>query len=98
MRPAIIYAHGGGAVLNSAMTNIEQNYRMAVECNCSVFAVDYRKAPETKSPGGITDAYNVIRYVYLNAAEFGVDKSKICISGTSGGGYIILGAALMLVR
>ncbi len=72
--------------------------RKAVECSCVVFNVEYRLAPENKIPKGTTDFYKAIKHVYNNAEQFGVEKSKICISGYSGGCLMVLGAAYMLQK
>jgi len=38
------------------------------------------------------DFVMAIRHVSQNAEKYGVDKSKICIAGISGGGWICFGA------
>jgi len=38
------------------------------------------------------DFVMAIRHVSQNAEKYGVDKSKICIAGISGGGWITFGA------
>ena len=49
---AFVFAHGSGlnGTLLSAEENLAECYRYAVDWNCIVFSVDYRKAPETKCP------------------------------------------------
>ena len=48
----------------------------------------------------VTEAVKVngVEHVYNNADSFGVDNKRICVSGTSGGGWIIMGACLLLVK
>jgi len=70
----------------------------AVELNVVVFNVDYRIAPETKCPNNVKDFYEAIKYVSKNAESLGVDPSKIVIAGDSGGGYVCLGAMVLLVQ
>ena len=95
---AYIYAHGGGAISLSARTYKPLLAHYAVECNVVVFNVDYRLAPETKCPNNVKDFYEVIKYVQENAENLGIDSSKIVIGGESGGGYICLGAMVMLAQ
>lgn len=96
--PANIDAHGGGAVLLDAeMFNMDMA-KHAILKKCIIFNVNYRKGPETKCPGGQQDFAKVIEHVYNNADKWGVDRSKICASGVSGGGWICLGATILLAR
>ena len=46
----------------------------------------------------VSDVYEAIKYVYENAENLGVDKSKICITGYSGGGMLTMGAAYKLQK
>lgn len=95
-RPCIIYAHGGGCVGGSA--TLYRNYlsHMALSCGVVIFNVDYRLAPEARSPNNVLDFYEAIKYVTSHASDLGVDVSKIAIAGDSGGGYICAGAMVQL--
>ena len=95
---AYIYAHGGGVIAATATESKPILVYTAVQCGIVVFNVDYRLAPETKSPNNIKDFYEVVKYVSLNAARLGIDPNKICIAGDSGGGYICLGAMVLLAQ
>lgn len=39
-----------------------------------------------------------MKYVYWTADELGIDQSKICTMGISGGAWIVLGAAYIQAR
>merc|ERR1712156_722049 len=95
-RPAIVYAHGGGCIGGTA--DLYENFlaHMAVDCRVVVYNVDYRLAPETRCPNNVLDFYEAIKYVAANAEELGVDASRICMAGESGGGYICAGAMVQL--
>ena len=95
---AYIYAHGGGVIAGTAAQSKPVLDFTAVLCSVVVFNVDYRLAPETKSPNNVKDFYEVIKYVSCNAESLGIDPDKICISGDSGGGYICLGAMVLLAQ
>ena len=95
---AYIYAHGGGVIAGTAAQSKPVLDFTAVLCGVVVFNVDYRLAPETKSPNNVKDFYEVIKYVSCNAESLGIDPDKICIAGDSGGGYICLGAMVLLAH
>ena len=97
-RAAYIHAHGGGVVsLSAADVRITVQWA-AVTLNTVTFNVDYRLAPETKCPNNIKDFYEVVKYVSKNAESLGIDPAKIVIGGESGGGYICLGAMVLLAE
>merc|ERR1712038_1942238 len=95
---AYIYAHGGGAVSGTAANFKCALAYSAVAMNMVVFNVDYRLGPETKSPNNVKDFYMAIKYVIANAQSLGIDASKVAIGGDSGGGYICLGAEVLLAQ
>ena len=98
MRAAYIYAHGGGIVAMTGEHMRKPLSKFAVDNEIVVFNVDYRLAPETKCPNNIKDFYEVIKHVHANAECLGIDAGKICIAGDSGGGYICLGAMVLLAE
>ena len=63
-----------------------------------VIGVDYRLAPENPSPCGMNDCYAGLKYVLDNAETLGVDKSRVCIGGESGGGYMVINVGIKLVE
>lgn len=44
------------------------------------------------------DFYQSVKYIHSNADMLGVDKNKICASGTSGGSWICLGATYHMIK
>ena len=97
-KAAYLYAHGGGAIALSVADVRAVARCVAVDLNIAVCSVDYRLAPETKCPNNILDFYEVIKYVSRNADSLGMDPTKIIIGGESGGGYICLGAMVLLAE
>ena len=95
---AYIYAHAGAGVAMSAADFSALLRHYAVEFNVVVFNVDYRIAPETRCPNNVKDFYESIKYISKNAESLGVDPNKIIIAGDIGGGYICLGAMVMLAQ
>ncbi|WP_308635056.1 alpha/beta hydrolase [Paenibacillus silvisoli] len=54
----------------------------------SAFVLRYRVAPY-KYPSPLLDAQRAIRYVRLNAGEYGIDAGRIGILGFSAGGHLV---------
>jgi len=97
-RPAIVYAHGGGAVSGTADLYKEYLSTMASVCGVVVINVDYRIAPETLAPNNVLDFYHTLKYVAANAEQLGIDSKRIAIAGESGGGYICTGTMVKLAQ
>lgn len=85
-RPVIVYMHGGGFVIGKASEDIPRLQALALKHDCVFVSVDYRLAPETAFPGSLHDNYAALKWVYDQADELGVDRSRIAIMGDSAGG------------
>lgn len=97
VKPAMVYFHGGGAVMGDANCYEPLMNRIAMDSDIVVFGCNYGLAPERKAPGGIHDAYAILKDILANHQKHCIDPSQICIAGESGGGYIVAGLSLMLV-
>jgi len=93
--PAYLHLHGGGFMVGKPESFADFSERFAGELGCLVVSVDYRKAPETRFPGALEDAYAVLRWLHAEAATLGVDPQRICIGGESAGGGLAAGLALL---
>ena len=69
-----IYAHGGGGVASTATLAKPWLDYIAVKCGVVVFNVDYRLAPEVKSPNNVLDFYECLKYIHNNASVFNIDS------------------------
>ena len=93
-RAGFIYLHGGGWFGGTPFA-VENVCRLLAErAGCVVFNVDYALAPENRYPAAVNDCRSVLKYVYDNAREFGVDKTKLCIGGDSAGGNLAASTAM----
>jgi acetyl esterase/lipase len=86
LRPSILHTHGGGYVLGDAKGGIHRLQELASELDCVIVTIDYRLAPETRFPGSLEDNYAGLSWLHRNAAELGVDRTRIAVMGESAGG------------
>ncbi|KAJ3272742.1 hypothetical protein HDV01_005270 [Terramyces sp. JEL0728] len=94
------YIHGGAYILGSAKIYRNLTGILAKNCNCPVFAINYRLAPEHPFPAGLHDA--LAGYLWLldptnemfeNTTEMlhdPYDPEDIIISGDSAGGGLTM--------
>jgi len=93
--PGVLHVHGGGYVMGSADMGAQTDAAYVTQLGAVVISVDYRLAPETPHPGPVEDCYAALRWLYDNANELGVDRTRIAVTGESAGGG--LAAALVLL-
>ncbi|MET7645845.1 alpha/beta hydrolase fold domain-containing protein [Streptomyces sp. NPDC005426] len=94
--PVIVWFHGGGQVLGFAAQDAPWLKQLSAALGCAVVSVDYRLAPETPAPGAAEDGYTAYRWISDNAADLGLDPTRIGLAGQSGGGGIAAATALLI--
>lgn len=94
-RSAVVYLHGGGFIvpLLPAYDAMMRSYAAAT--GVAMLLVDYRVAPEHPYPIPAEDCYAALRWLADNAAELGVDHTRIAVMGESAGGGLAAAVALM---
>jgi acetyl esterase/lipase len=85
-RPAILHTHGGGYILGSAKSELRFLQETANVLECTIVSVEYRLAPEARYTDSVADNYAGLLWLYRNADELGVDRSRIALMGESAGG------------
>lgn len=85
-RPAILHTHGGGFIAGSAEQSIPDLQKLCRELDCAAVSVEYRLAPETTWRGSVEDNYAGLKWLHANAAQLGVDPTRIAVMGESAGG------------
>ncbi len=102
-RPAIVYVHGGGFVAGDKAQTASTSTDLARR-GYVVVSIDYRlSSMDPRQPGGpITDQYiqavldaqhdaqAAVRWLRANAATYGIDPSRIGITGSSAGAVTAL--------
>jgi acetyl esterase/lipase len=93
--PAIYHVHGGGMILGSVAAFAPTIAARAERYGLRVFSIEYRLAPEHPHPVPVNDCYAGLKWLYANAGELGIDRSRIMVLGESAGGGLAAGVVLM---
>ncbi|RBR24641.1 uncharacterized protein FIESC28_02574 [Fusarium coffeatum] len=94
-QPAILVIHGGGFVSGTVEICGGLDAETAITTRRTVFAVDYRLAPEHPFPAAVEDSFAALMFISENAVELNIDPKRICVKGESAGGGIAVGTVLM---
>jgi len=84
----LVFYHGGGWVLGSMNTHDDVCRKLALAMGHAVLSVDYRLAPEFAFPEPLNDCIVALRWAHANAAELGIDATRIAVGGDSAGGNL----------
>ncbi len=82
----ILYFHGGAYVAMSSVTHRSITSRLASWSDASLFALDYRLAPEHPFPAALEDA----QAAYRALTDAGIAPHRIVLAGDSAGGGLAL--------
>ena len=92
-QPAVIWIHGGGYLFGSAEDN--RAMHIATECDCTVFSIDYRLAPEHPFPAGPEDCYATLQWLMADKSGHDIDLDRVALGGASAGGGMAAGVTLI---
>lgn len=87
---SLLYAHGGAYVIGSAATHRAFAASIAAESRTTLYAVDYRLAPEHRFPAGRDDVVAAYRALIENG------DGPVGLVGDSAGGGLMLQVAIAL--
>lgn len=90
--PGVLLVHGGGWRAGDRAQMRAYGIQLAVRGFVCVSS-SYRLVPTAHWPAPIEDVNAAIRYVRANAAELGIDPSKLAAVGASAGAHLVLLAA-----
>jgi acetyl esterase/lipase len=105
-KACVYYIHGGGM---AAMSCYDGNYRawgrIIAANGVAVAMVDFRNCISPSSvedvapfPAGLNDCVSGVKWLAANAADLGIDPTRIVIAGESGGGNLTLATGLKLLK
>jgi acetyl esterase/lipase len=87
-RPAVVQVHGGGWVVGDKR---EQGVPLMTRLSDRGFVgfnVNYRLSPGATWPDHLVDVKRAIAWIREHADEYGVDPSRVAVTGGSAGGHI----------
>lgn len=87
--PALLMVHGGGWNSGDLSLQIPMAQHIAAKGYVTI-PVEYRLSPEATFPGAVYDIKVAIRWIRANAEQYGIDTTKIAISGCSAGGQLAM--------
>lgn len=82
----LLYFHGGGYVLLSALTHRRLAADISRESGCAVLVLDYRLAPEHPFPAAVDDALAAYRWILDNGPDGASAATNVFLGGDSAGG------------
>src|ERR1700689_79175 len=95
VRPGILDIHGGGFTTGTIALQHGAAAKMAREVEAVVATVEYRLAPEHPFPAGLEDCYLALEWLAGESNELGIDAQRIAVVGSSAGGGLAAGLALL---
>ena len=95
----IIHYHGGGFVAMSSKSHQHYTRDWAKRTGFIVFSVDYRKAPHTKYPHILDDAWQAYVWIVTQSkVQLGIQPTHIILAGDSAGGNLCLSVTLRAIH
>ena len=85
--PWVLVIHGGGWQSGDFSQLAELNSMLA-GWGISVFAINYRLAPQYRWPSPLDDARAAVEFIRTRASEFGIFPERWAVMGRSAGGQI----------
>jgi acetyl esterase/lipase len=95
VRPGFYYAHGGGMMFGDRLGGVGVLAEWVLRYDAVAVSVDYRLAPEYQDPTPVEDCYTGLVWTRDHADELGIDPQRLIIAGSSAGGGLAAGTALL---
>lgn len=79
--PGIYHVHGGGMMLGTRHTGIQQLLPWLRDHDAVAVTLEYRLAPEHPDPTPVEDCYAGLVWTARHAEELGIDPDRLLIAG-----------------
>lgn len=93
--PGIFHTHGGGMIGGDRWTGMREISSWVAEFDAVAVTVEYRLAPSFPDPYLVEDCYAGLLWTAEHADELGIDLERLLIAGSSAGGGLAAGTALL---
>lgn len=93
--PVLVNLHGGGLITGHRSQDTERLVPLVDDLGMIAVNVDYRLAPAHPFPAAVDDAYACLAWTAREASAMGGDPGRIVLMGSSAGGGLAAGTALM---
>ena len=93
--PTAIFMHGGGYRVASKKEASALSVMPYVQMGWNAVNVEYRPSGVALAPAAVEDARCALRWVVQNAKMYGVDTSRIVVTGQSAGSHLALMTGLV---
>lgn len=90
----VVYFHGGGWVIGSAISDDALCRDLCHQSNSIVVSLDYRHGPEARFPAAHDDAFAALQWVSENAADLRGVPGQLAVAGWSAGANLAAHVAL----
>lgn len=93
--PIVVWFHGGYFVRGGLDSNDRKCRFLTQRAECTVVAVDYRRAPEHPFPAAVNDSYAAVEWAAENPDVLLGDPDRLAVAGSSAGGNLAAAVSLM---
>ena len=94
--PVVVNLHGGGFTMGTAKDDGRWAAMVLDNVDAIFVSVEYRLAPEHPFPTGVEDGVEALLYLAARSDEFGIDPTRMAMSGFSAGGNMCFAIPLRL--
>jgi acetyl esterase/lipase len=94
-RPALLHFHGGAMIKGDRFTALEPILDWAERLHVVVVTLEYRLAPQSSPTALVEDCQRGLAWLTANAGDLRADPERIVLVGSSAGGGLAAGVALM---
>ena len=93
-QPTLVFYHGGGWVTGTKEASF-MSILPWLEMGWTVVNVEYRMARVAPAPAAVEDVTCALRFVVERAEDYGIDPTRIVVSGESAGGHLALAVGMI---
>ena len=93
-QPTLVFYHGGGWIAGTKEAAL-MSLMPWFEMGWNVVNVEYRMARVALAPGAVEDALCALRFIVAQAKTYGIDPSRLVVTGESAGGHLALAAGMI---